>query len=121
MRTVEEHVSSDGRLRFLVVADPEGDLTLGFDGSPWHTHADILAAMSGLTQPVALRQFIDDLLGDRSVIAIQSIPGEVQYIWITDDPNQDLANLREGETYEFRYWSGRPWTIENPDFIPALK
>ena len=43
MTVQEEHISPDGRLRFLIAADPDGDLALGFDGFPWHTHADTLS------------------------------------------------------------------------------
>ena len=109
MTNVEEHVSPDGRLRFLVVADPDGDLALGFDGFPWHTHADILAALSGLEPAEAVRRYVDDLLDDRSVIALRGVPGEVRDVWVSEEPAQDAACPIEGEVIELRYWSGRPW------------
>src|SRR6202011_1357352 len=37
------------------------------------THADILAALSGLPQEAALRKYIDGLLNDRAIIAISRI------------------------------------------------
>jgi hypothetical protein len=37
-----DRVSPDGALRFLV-RSPDGDITLGFAGYPWHTHGDVLA------------------------------------------------------------------------------
>ena len=109
MAIIEEHVSPDGRLRFLIVADPEGDLSLGFDGYSWHTHADILAALSGLDQAEAVRQYVADLLGDESVIALWGIPGEVRDVWISDDPARNASYPIQGEVIELRYWSGRPW------------
>ena len=109
MATVEEHVTPDGRLRFVVVADTGGDLALGFDGFPWHTHSDLLASLSGLPEPEAVRRFVDDLLGDRSVIALWGIPGEVRDVWVSDEPTRDAAYPLAGETIELRYWSGRPW------------
>ena len=109
LQTVEEHVSPDGRLRFIVVAAPDGDLALGFDGYPSHTHADILASLSGLTAADAARQFVDDLLSDKSVIAVWGVPGRVDDVWVSEDPASDAAYPQAGEVIELRYWSGRPW------------
>ena len=69
--TVEEHVSPDARLRLRIDAGPDGDLALGFEGYPWHTHADILAAVTGLVERDAVRQFVDDILGDKAVIELR--------------------------------------------------
>jgi hypothetical protein len=109
MKSVEDHVSPDGRLRFLVVADPDGDLVLGFDGFPWHAHADILASLSGLEQAKAVRRYVDDLLDDKSVIALWGVPGEVRDVWVSEEPARDADYPIEGEVIELRYWSGRPW------------
>ncbi len=109
MANVEEHVSPDGRLRFLVVADRDGDLALGFDGYPWHTHADISAALSGLDETEAVRRYVHDLPNDKSVVALWGPPGEVRDVWISEDPARDAAYPIEGEVIELRYWSGRPW------------
>jgi hypothetical protein len=113
-QTVEEHVSPDGRLRFLVVADPNGDLALGFDGYPWHTHADILASLSGLAAAGAVRQFVDDLRSDKSVIAVWGVPGNVEDVWVSEDPTRDAAYPQVGEIIELRHWSGRPWDGVKP-------
>jgi hypothetical protein len=109
MATVEEHVSPDSRFRFCVVSDSSGDLTLGFVGFPWHTHADVLASLSGLPESEAVRQYVDDLLGDRAVMAVWGVPGEVRDVWLSDDPTSDLAYPIDGEVIELRYWSGRSW------------
>ena len=109
VQTVEEHVSPDGRLRFLVVVDASGDIALGFDGCPWHTHADILAALSGLPAADAGRQFVNDLLSDKSVIAVWGVPGRVDDVWVSEDPTSAIAYPQDGEIIELRYWNGRPW------------
>lgn len=118
MTVLEEHISPDGRLRFRVVADPAGDLTLGFvaddlalgpDVFTGHTHGDILAATSGLPEAEAVRHFVADLLGDRTVIALLSGPDITPAAWVTDDPGAALAYPIGNETIELRYWGGRPW------------
>jgi hypothetical protein len=109
MTDVEEHISPDGLLRFRVVADPDGDVALGFDGFPWHTHADILASLSGLEQAEAIRRYVEDLLNDKSVIALWGVPGEVRDVWITEGPARDAAYPTDGEVIALRYWSGRNW------------
>jgi hypothetical protein len=122
MATVEEHISPDGRLRLIVDADADGDLAVGFDGFQWHTHADLLASFSGLSEAEAVRRFVDDLLQDRSVIAVRRTAAEVRDVWISDEPEDDAADPIEGETIELRYWSGRPWRGARhpvPEYPPA--
>jgi hypothetical protein len=78
-------------------------------GYAWHTHADILEASSGAPEQEAIARFVEDLLNDRSVIAVSCVGGVVQDVWMTDDPASKLRYKPEGEEIEFRYWSGRPW------------
>jgi hypothetical protein len=110
----EEHVSPDGRLRFLVVTGDDGDVTLGFDGFPWHTHADILAALTGLAEAEAVRRFVSNLVGGKSVIVLWSVSGELRDVWASDDPAKDAgyastAYADPGESVALRYWDGRAW------------
>ena len=117
MATVEEHISPDGRLRFIVATAPDGDLALGFDGFPWHTHADLLASLSGISEAEAIGQFVDDLIQDRSVVALWSTSEGVRDVWVSDNPARDVAYPVEGETIELRYWSGRPWAGASADVV----
>jgi hypothetical protein len=107
--TIEEHISPDGRLRLRVEASPDGDLAIGFDGYAWHTHADILAALSGLKEVDAVRTFVNDILKDKAVIALWSIAGELRDVWVSDEPSKAAAYPQGGEVIELRYWSGRAW------------
>jgi hypothetical protein len=109
MGTLEDYISPDGRLRFVVDAAPDGDLVLGFHGFLWHTHADLLAAMSGLPETEAVRRFVDDLLQDRSVIALWGTSEGVRDVWVSEEPERDATYPLEEESIELRYWSGRPW------------
>ena len=111
---VEEHVTPDGQLRFRVVTEDDGDVTLGFDGFPWHTHADILAATTGLPHDEAVRQFVNDLVGGLSVIVLWWVAGEMRDVWVSDDPAKDAgyastAYAEAGESVTLRYWDGRAW------------
>jgi hypothetical protein len=104
---IEEHQSPDGLLRFMVSRDLDGDIALGFDGFPWHTHADILASLSGLSGNAPVRQFVDDLLNGRAIIAIARAGNTIRDVWVTDEPSPDKYKP-ENETIEFRYWDGTP-------------
>ena len=104
---IEEHRSPDGLLRFLVSSDLDGDIALGFDGFSWHTHADILASLSGLSGDEAVRQFVDDLLNGRAIIAIARVGDTIRDVWVTDGPFPDKYKP-EDETVEFRYWDRMP-------------
>lgn len=106
MSITEEHRSPDGILRFLVGKGDDGDITLGFDGFSWHTHADILASSSGISQEEAVRRFVDDLLGGRAIIAVARVGGTIRDIWVTETPRPDNYKP-DDETIEFRYWDGR--------------
>ena len=95
----------------LVTRDERGDVSLGFDGFAWHTHADVLAAATGVSKSKeqAVRQFIDDLLNDGMIIVVSRVDGTVKDAWVTDDPGKEMKYVQPQETLEFRYWSGRPW------------
>lgn len=105
---MNEHISPDGMLCFVIEQDAD-DVSLGFSGFSWHTHADILVGTYGATEREAVARFVEGLLKDRMVIALTRVGGVIQDVWITDDPVSELRYKPEEEEIEFRYWSGRPW------------
>jgi hypothetical protein len=100
-----DYVSPDGALRFLV-RSPDGDITLGFDGSPAHTHGDVLAALSSESPEDAAKRYVSDLISNKLIIAVSKVSGIVRDIWITDDPADDLRYCQPEESIEFRLWDG---------------
>ena len=110
----EEHYSPDGLLT-LAVQPLDGDCAIGFRGYPWHTHADILASMKSMNETQAVRQFVDDVLSDRALIAVQFIDGNMHDVWITDDPAKDCEHKQADEEIQFRYWSGRTCSSRGKD------
>ena len=108
MKRRREYVSPDNQLRFVVHYD-ERDVSLGFEGFPWHTHADLLASEFGTSEELAVDRFVSDLLSDRSILAVSRIGGTISDVWITADPLSDLLYKADDELLEFRYWSGRQW------------
>jgi hypothetical protein len=107
MGIVERRASDDGLLKLTICRENDGDAAVGFEGFAWHTHVDMIAACSDLGEADAIRRFIDVVLGDRSVIAVCRVGGEVRDAWVSDDPASDLRFRSEDETIEFRCWSGR--------------
>ena len=117
-----EYTSPDGTLRFLVQS-ADGDVTMGFEGFAWHTHGDVLAAVSA-GQTVAsfwssrtpesaaesiarhVEHFVADLLAGKLIIAVSKILGSIQDVWITDNPASDLRHCPPEEAIEFRRWDG---------------
>jgi hypothetical protein len=106
MAIVEEHHTPDGLYRFIVERSDDGDLSLGFDGFPSHTHGDILASLCGLSVDVAVREYIDDLLSGRTFMAVAIVEGTTRDVWVTDNAHPDKYKP-DNETIEFRYWDGR--------------
>lgn len=85
-RNISKHVSPDGSLTPLVVSDGD-DTTSGFEAYPWHTHADVLAGLYRMSQDAAVARFVDALLGDEAVVAIATVAGRVEDVWVSDDPS----------------------------------
>ena len=108
MKPTKEYVSPDNQLRFVVDYE-EQDVSLGFEGFPWHTHVDVLASELGTSEELAVRKFVRDLLSDRSIIVVSRIGGTIRDVWITADPTTDLLYKPDNEVLEFRYWSGEQW------------
>jgi hypothetical protein len=106
MEIVEEHRTPDGLYRFIVERSDDGDLSLGFDGFPSHTHGDILASLADLPVDAAIREYIDDLLNGRTFIAVAAVEGTTCDVWVTDNGHPDEYKP-DDETIEFRYWDGR--------------
>jgi hypothetical protein len=104
-RSTEKYVSPDGSLTFLVVRE-HSDVSLGFEGTPWHTHADILASLSGLSQEDAVSQFVTSLLENKRAIAIATVNGRVRDVWVADDPAGVDIYKPEDEVITFRLWDG---------------
>jgi hypothetical protein len=117
MEMIEEHASPDGILRLVVTRDHRGDTSIGFAGYAWHTHADILAALSGISESEAVRQFVDRIRGDVEIIVVQRIDGEVKDIWPTEDIASEFKHKPAEESLEFRRWSGAV-VIPPPDHAP---
>ena len=103
MASEERHVSPDGELVLLVVREDDGDITIGFEGSEWHTHGDVLAGVAETTLEEAVQRFIDDLLNDKSVVAVGPYDRSPRYVWV-EDGSEDAGDDAEVRR---RYWSGR--------------
>jgi hypothetical protein len=108
MKELERHISSDGELELIVLAYDE-DISIGFDGYPWHTHADILQSLKSAGQTEAIKAFIEDILLNRTPIVIQRVNGKIEDVYPSDDPAEDISGLEkyglQGETLEIRYWT----------------
>jgi hypothetical protein len=107
MALIEKHVSPDGLLTLIIYRDEQGDISIGFDCFTWHTHAEILAALSGLSEQAAVKHFVDQLLGNRAFIAVARVNNRIRDVWVT----RDLAPCKykpDDETIAFRYWDGTP-------------
>ncbi len=111
MIPAEDHRSPDGVLHFAVDPLTGGDVAIGFRDYAWHTHADMLASIRNLPESEAVRSYVDDVLNDRAIVAMQYIDDDLRDIWISDDPNSDLRYCDSNERIDFRYWSGATYRL----------
>lgn len=104
----------------FVVVRHDGDVTLGFEGSPWHTHGDLISALTELAIEEAVGSFVDALLDNRTIVAVTTVEGVVRDIWIADLPIGPDPYKPENESNAFRLWDGTPCGIDwSPPKPPA--
>lgn len=107
------YVSPDGELCLLVIS-PDGDLTIGFEGYPWHTHGDVLVREFGGDAGHATERFIVGIVESQFIIAMQRTGGRVEDVWVLDRNESSLQETvagtkrygAPGEIVEFRLWDG---------------
>jgi hypothetical protein len=109
MAEVQTFVSPDGALRFYVSTEEAGDVTLGFEGFPWHTHADLLVGFYGENEKAAVAGFLDALLQGALVVRLEYVGGSLRDVAITVDPAKDLQHAQSDEHFVFRRWDGSPF------------
>lgn len=89
MTPKQRHVSPDGKLVLEVFHDPDNkDWTVGFEGSAWHTHGDVLAPTFGENDEDAVNGFVQQILADQLVIGIIPIE-EADQMYVTNTPEQE--------------------------------
>ncbi len=111
---VEVHRSLDGEVYLVVMRALSGDLTIGFTTEPdrgpkgllGHTHGDILAKTTGLSEDTAVRNYVDRILHDAAIIGVVRVGDEILNLWETEDPAESVRYKTDEETFEFRRWSG---------------
>ena len=104
---VARHVSPDGILTLLTDVEDD-DWMVGFEGTEWHTHGDLLMAYGHSSPQLAVEAFVDEILKCTRVIAVERQNDAITGIWVTDDPARELAD--SGKAVELRYWDGTPYT-----------
>ena len=109
----EKHISPDGKLTLVVHRDA-GDCIIGFEGSEWHTHADVLVPRFGASESEATSGFIHAVKADELVIAVCPIAEMGEQVWITPRP-QDEAEQQKTHLPDLRlrYWSGKQFRSQH--------
>ena len=112
----EQHQSPDGSFRLLVIRDSD-DITVGFDGYPWHTHGDVIAGELTLaggpstTPEDAVRRFVEDLIEGRIPLTVVRAGGEIRDVWASYLPESDDPGRPDDEELELRRWDGARWPV----------
>ena len=104
-------VSPDGELALTVEIDVDGECLLGFHGFEWRQLGSVICEQYGTAIDEACESYLQNIITDGAVIAVLSSHGEKSDVWVTEDPNEDLQYLKDGESLAFRYWSGKLATL----------
>jgi hypothetical protein len=83
------------------------DVTLGFEGFPWHMHANVLTSVFDFSEERTVNQFVSDLLSDQCIILVSRIGWKICDVWISTHPQSDLRHKSNDEVLEFQCWSAR--------------
>ncbi len=102
----QEYTSPDGHLTLRIETADDGDRSIGFRGYRWHIHADLLAKCTGLSEDAALQSFVDAILNDETLIAVLSRDGNIEDIWVCDDPECAFRHKQAVVPWGFRFWGG---------------
>ena len=77
---------------------------LGFKGSDWHTHGDLLVPAHGQSAIAAAMSLFDFIVSDKQPIHFQPSTGET---WLSSDLEQDPVFNDVPSTVIIRLWSGK--------------
>ena len=111
MENIAHHVSPDGLLMLNVRRDAD-DNVVQFNDFAWRTSSAFLASMWGTSKDAAVTRFVDEVLGNRAIIAVAHAGSAIRDVWVTDCPASELKYKRHEETIVFRFWDGTRWGIE---------
>lgn len=73
-----------------------------------------MAGEYGLPPEAAVARFLDALLGNEAIVAITTVAGRVEDVWVSDDPSGVDVHAPADEVIVFRFWDGTPWTPPAP-------
>ena len=114
METIAEHISPDGFLKLNVQREGH-DTIVGFNDLAWTTSGEFLASKWGISEDAAVARFVEEVLGNRAIIAVARAGPAIRDVWVTDRPDSELKFKRHEEAIIFRFWNGTSWPIEEPD------
>ncbi len=77
---------------------------LGFKGSDWHTHGDLLVPEHGQSPRAAAMSFFDLIVNDAQPIFVRHSTGQA---WLVSYPEHELAPHHASQTVSVRLWSGK--------------
>ena len=104
MKILQEITSPDGFLKLVVAEGADGEKAIGFEGSDWHTHADLVHYWLSIPKEKAIEQFIKAVIEDKLPIITSVDGGKTQNPWISDNLQQSIKVYGE-ENCHFRLWS----------------
>lgn len=114
----KSHISSDGKLNFLITPSEDGNTKLGFKGFDWSIRASDIVGIYGVPNEEAVINYVNALLQNELVLNIWRRGSDIVNVSITGrlDRVPDLEKAHaEGLTLEHRYWDGTTWVKPEPD------
>jgi hypothetical protein len=112
MKVIESITSADGVLNLQVQEANDGSIVIGFIGSDWHTHPDLIASWLGVPESVAIQTFLSQLTNDKLPIIVSIDGGVTVEPWVSDDHEASVICYGK-ENCVVRFWSA---ATANPSF-----
>jgi hypothetical protein len=111
MEQFAQHVSPDGLLTLKLRRDAD-NVIVRFNDFAWSTSSEFLAGKWGMSKDCALTRLVDEVLGNKAIIAVAHVGSAIRDVWVTDRPASELKYKRHEETIAFRFWNGSRWVGE---------
>ena len=102
MESIAQHVSPDGLLTLNVRRDAD-DVILQFSDFAWSTSSAFLASKWRTSKDAAVTRFIEEVLGNRAIIAVAHAGSAIRDVWVTDRPaaERSTSGTRKRSSFAF--------------------
>lgn len=97
MNVLRTITSPDGLLCLVIASGNDGEVAVGFNGSDWHTHPDIIASWLAIPEAEAIDHFVKAVTEDMLPTIMSTDGGVTTDPWVSDNLQATLEGNGTGQ------------------------